>query len=244
MAKLRIKMISGQDVSLELLQQMSDLRRSVMTMKPHIDLARDFEKFSTLCRASYRVVLFYDHHQQLAGMYLFILRRGRTKAGKRYLLVLFEYAFMRAQYRGNPALPRSVLMLMWQFLRQWRGDSVWCGGIGYPAGHMAIQKFLGNLVFQGESGLSLIQSTLLDLITHEFGGANWDAQAGHVVMPTVPPPIWQEKVKSDPFYLRYMALNPRWQEGFGLPGVARVQPLLLVARSLGKVAQRMRRHFR
>jgi hypothetical protein len=95
MAKLRIKIISGQDVSPELLQQMSDLRRSVMTMKPHIDLARDFDKFSTLCRASHRVVLFYDQQQQLAGMYLFILRRGRTKAGKRYLLVLFEYAFMR-----------------------------------------------------------------------------------------------------------------------------------------------------
>jgi hypothetical protein len=138
-------------------------------------------------------------------------------------------------------------MLMWQFLRQWRGDSVWCGGIGYPAGHMAIQKLLGNVAFQGESGLSLIQSTLLDLITHEFGGANWDVQAGHVVMPTVPPPMspmWQAKAKFDPFYLRYMALNPRWQEGFGLPGVAHIQPLLLVARSLDKVVQRVARRFR
>ena len=198
MASLRLKVMPGSDLTPALLQSMSELRRGIMTMKPHINLAADFDKFAALCRTSEHTFLFYDADQQLAGMYLLVLRRGRTEAGKRYLLVFSEYAFMRKQYRANPALPRSVLLLLWLLLRQWRGESVWLSGIAYPTGHLLLEKFFGGLVLQGEANLSPMQTTLLDRITGEFAGASWDAVAGHVVMPTVPPrmsPMWQANVK-------------------------------------------------
>lgn len=244
MPSLRIKVLAGRQLPDALVRQMSDLRRSVMTMKPSVNLARDFEKFSAICRSSDSAILFFDQAEELAGMYLLFFRTGRAQNGQRYLLVLSEFAFMRPAYRANPALPRSLFHWIARVLWQWRGESIWFGGLGYPTGMLAGQKFFGEMVLRGEAGLTAMQSELLNLITAEFAGSSWEQEKGYASMPTIPPQVsvqWQLEAEQDAFYQRYLQLCPNWQQGYGLPGVTRVRPLLLMGHTVRKLVRRMLR---
>ncbi len=237
MPSLRIHTIPGPRLDAHVLQHMSDLRRSVMTMKPATDLARDFAKFVAICKSCDQAMLFFDREQQLAGMYLLFFRRGQG-----YLLVLSEFAFMRPAYRGNPALARSLLRVLAQILMRWRGESIWFGGVGYPSALLAIQRFFGEMVLQGETGLQAMQQNMLELITAEFAGTSWLPEQGCAVMPTIPPQmsaIWHSKATQEPFFQRYLQLCPHWQQGYALPGVTRVRPFLLLRRASSKLVQRL-----
>jgi hypothetical protein len=235
MAKLHLKIIPGRDLTPELLRQMSALRRSIMTIKPDVDLDADFDWFASICRASHRAVLFFDEHQALAGMYVFLLRRGRTAQGRRYLLVVFEFGFLLPQYRANAVLLRSGLRVICLMLAQWRGESLWAGGVGYPAGMLVVGKVFDDLVLRGETGLSAHQTALLEDITQEICAAKWNPDSGRVTMATVPPHMsagWLAHAATQPLYARYMRLCPDWAQGFGLPWVARVCPWAVLWRSL------------
>jgi hypothetical protein len=244
MAILRIKTMPGCDASIDTLQQMSDLRRMIMKMKPGIDLDRDFDKFCAACVASHRLYLFYTGDNQLVGMYLFALLRGRGPHGKRFLLIGPEYVMFLPEYRGTSAFGRSVLSMVWHTFLSWRGEQVWLGSIGYPAAMLAAESFFGGMVFDGEPGLTGMQQTLLDLIRREATTLNANPNEVVVELPTLPPAIVgkaQAAAEKNPLYQRYIALCPQWRTGFVLSGVVRVRPGALLIRTL---TQYFRRKFR
>ncbi len=241
MPNLHCKAIPGQKLTPETLQAMSDLRRSIMNMKPEVDLNADFAWFTSICRACYQAFLFYDEQKQLVGMYVVLLQPGRSVQGKSYLLVLIEFGLFLPHCRGNPALPRSSISLLAAILRQWRGQSLWVGSIGYPAGELAIEMIFGDLVLWGEAGLSPIQAELLDNVVRIIAGKKWDATKGWMVMATRPPamsPVWWKKAKTHPLYARYVRLCPNWEQGFCVPCVGQVRPLAIFGRVLGKMLKR------
>lgn len=238
---LRRQSLRGSQLTPVLLQAMSDLRRSVMTMKAHIDKDADFQKFAAFCASCRHVNLFYDAAGQLAGMHTFAVRRGKTAAGKRYLLIIAEYGFSLPQYRGHPALPMSLFPTAWHLLREWRGGAIWFGGIGYPAGLLVIDKLLGPLWLNSDPGLPPMARTMLDLLIDIVAGKNRDQANGIVVMPTIPPPMpprWQAYADARPLYRRYVAHCPQWRQGFGMAGVVQVKPLRAMWRAMRNAMRR------
>jgi hypothetical protein len=241
MQNLQLKNIPGHELTPETLQAMSDLRRSIMSIKPEVDLNADFAWFTSICRASHKAFLFYDEQQKLVGMYVVLLQSGRSAQGRPYLLVLIEFGLFLPHCRGNPALPRSSVFLLLAILRQWRGQSLWVGSIAYPAGKLAIEMIFGDLVLWGEAGLSSTQTVLLENIVRMIAGKKWDAAKGWMVMATRPPAMsstWWEKAKKHASYARYVRLCPNWEEGFCVPCVGQVRPLVILRRGLGNMLKR------
>jgi hypothetical protein len=238
---VRIQEHSGATLTAAQLLAMSQLRSSVMQIKPDVDPARDFEKFCVFCQRCRTVCLFYAPNGELVGMTNFLLEVLPDPAGRQHWFINPDYIFMRADYRGHPALPRCLLRVMLRYLLLWRGEPIWFGGLGYPTSLMFVDDICDALQLssdpaQPDMGRHLIERLIQDC------GSNWDARRGCASMPTVPPPMgarWLQQAEQSPFYQRYVAACPDWQNGYALVGIARLHPLSAIARMLGKGLRRV-----
>lgn len=243
--KLQIVPLSGAELTPDTLQAMSDLRRSIMQMKPGIDLARDHDKFCRFCRHACYVYLLYAPGQQLVGSMVFAADQASASDGTAYVVVQIEYVFLAPAYRGHVALPlafmRLVLRFLWRMLWHHRGRQLWLCGIGYPAS----LAFFNDLVPQSYIGsgqdlqhdMPVVAREILQNLVRECGADGWDAERGRAIMPTRPPvmpPHWHDKMQANPLYQNYLALCPDWADGFALPGTARLRWGPSLWRILGK----------
>ncbi len=242
---LKTLAVAGDELSPATLQAMIELRRSIMQMKPGIDLARDFDKFCRFCRRARRVVLLYAPGQQLVGSMVFVADEKVAGDGTPYVAVQIEYVFMAAAYRGHVALPlallRLVLRFLWHGLWHWRGRQLWLCGVGYPASLV----FFNDLLPQSYLGLApeklaqapLVAREILQDLVRQCGSDGWDAVHGRAIMPTLPPqmpPHWHEKMRLHPLYQAYVSLCPDWAAGFALPGTGRLRWGATLWRIVGK----------
>lgn len=238
---LQIKNLCGAELSDAQLQAMSQLRSRIMQLKPGLNRVRDFEKFCAYCRSCHTVSLFYAPDGELVGMTNFRLLVVHDEAGRRHWFINPDYAFMRADYRGHPALPRNLLQVFFTFFLAWRGEPIWFGGTGYPTSLMFVDDICGSIELNSDPPQPGMGRQLIVQLIHDWG-SNWDTQRGCANMPTIPPamgPRWQAMAESNPMYQRYLAACPDWQAGYGLAGIARLRPLSTALRLLGKGLRRL-----
>ena len=231
--KLKIVALSGSELTPATLQAMCDFRRSIMHMKPDVDLSRDFDKFCRFCRHAGYVYLLYAPDQQLVGSVVFAADENTASDGTRYVFAQAEYLFMAPAYRGHMALPMALMRLLlrfvWYKLLYWRNHQVWVCGIGYPASVMLFYDLVDNAYLGGgpeaASDMPLIAREIIQKLVQDSGPDDWDAVRGRAIMPTVPPimpPHWYEKMENNRFFQEYTKRCPDWREGFALPGAGRM----------------------
>jgi hypothetical protein len=211
-----------------------------MTIKPEVDPADDFDKFSSICRSYHSAFLFFDENKKLSGMYVIMIKPGATSQGHTYLLVMGEFGMFLPSCRQNPAFPLSALPFLRIVFNAWQGQSIWIAGVGYPAGMFVLNGW-GVLSTWGQPGLAERQTEMLDLVV-ELAQPKWDKDKRCVFMNTLPPTMpkkWWETVLDAPMYKSYVHQCPQWQLGYGLPGVVHVHPFSLLRQSVWRFVTRL-----
>jgi hypothetical protein len=246
--KLNIVALAGSELTAPILEAMCDFRRSVMKMKPGIDLASDFEKFCQFCRRARYVRLLYTPEQRLVGSVVVMVDEKTSSNGIPYTELQLEYVFLAKEYRGHWAFPFAIFRVLLNVLLRSIGREVWYCGIGYPASFVFFNEFVNNGYLSSDmvdgNKVPLIAREILQNLIVEQGQDGWDAARKVAIMPTMPPVMsarWQAHVDTKPLYQRYAAHCADWRDGFALPGCARLQVLLIIWRSLIKIFLRARR---
>lgn len=232
----------GKDLTPAQLLEMSNLRRSVMGMKPETDLALDYAKFCEFCQSCFMIALFRDTHGKLVGTTCYARHRGTTAAGQRYLLIIPDYGFMLPQYRAHPGFVRAMLRMGVRVLAMWRGEQVWFGSIAYPSVMLLYEEMFAHVYLSGDSNVPPMAQSMLDWVQQNVAGKRWDAQTGCANMPTIPPVMsdkWQANADTRPMYQRYIAKCPNWRNGFTLAGVSPMNPIGMLWAGLRKFVRRM-----
>jgi hypothetical protein len=97
------------------------------------------------------------------------------------------------------------------------------GGIGYPAGAITLDRFVGPVWLYGEPGIPPLAAHVLEWIVENMAGSDWDPIRQQVHLTTVPPTpteVWLARSQKHALYRRYVERCPTWQEGWALPQVA------------------------
>ncbi len=213
---VRVAIDEGTRLNTSDIQEFSEFRRRIMTMKADVDLAADHRRLATFVERCPLVVR---------------VRAGGVLAGTfavRWLdlpgdvrLLLPEYFFFDGALRGTPALPWAVLRSLVQHRAIFQKKTVYLGGIGYPTGVLAAETFFGRAHFLGDDAH---HDALLEQVIAEMG-PTYLRDAGHSRMPTIPPrpsARWFARMEARPTYRRYVERCPAWLDGFALPVVLRV----------------------
>jgi len=223
--ELRVELSDGRRLGGDALREMSDFRRSIMRMKPEVDLDADFERFAAFITRCPIVMRARDRDGALRGTFVVRWIDG-VRDGRRWRLVLPEYAFFHPSLRGSPALPWAVLRALCSRLDVLVGHDVYLGGVAYPTGVLALDGIFGPARFLSDPDLDAPTRESLERIVAEIAGARFDAATGRVNMPTRPPrpgPRWFERMAARPIFARYEARCPEWLDGYALPCVFRVE---------------------
>jgi hypothetical protein len=196
--KLTTVALAGNELTVATLQAMCDFRRSVMQMKPGIDLASDFEKFCHRCRRAQHIRLLYTPDQELVGSMAVLTNEKTSSHGTPYIELQVEYVFLAKAYRGHRAFPLAFLGTMLQILRKSIGRQVWFCGIGYPASFVFFNDLVNNNYLNSDltcsNNVPLIAREILQNLIFDQGQDGWDAEREIAIMPTMPPVMsarWQ-----------------------------------------------------
>ncbi|MEN9868140.1 MAG: hypothetical protein RL748_3730 [Pseudomonadota bacterium] len=241
--KMRVitRYFEGADLTPAQLLEMSNLRRSVMGMKPETDLAQDFAGFCEFCQSCFLIALFCDPDGKVVGTTCYAAQRGTTPAGQRYLLIVPDYSFMLPEYRGHPAYVHAILRMGLRLLRLWRGEQIWFGSVAYPSAMLLYEEMFAQVYLCGDPDLPPVAHLMLDWMLQNVAGSRWDAQAGCINMPTIPPVMsdkWLANAELRPMYQRYIVKCPDWRNGYALAGVARMNLLGMFLAGLRKLQRR------
>lgn len=221
----RVSLCDGRELSPDSLREMSDFRRSIMSMKPEVDLDTDHEHFAGFITRCPIVVRVRDRSGALRGTFAMHWVDG-GRAGRRWRLFVPDYAFFHPSLRGSPALPWAIFRTITLRPHLLIGREVFLGGVGYPTGALALEKVFGPIRLRSDLDLDGPTREVLDWLVTEFAGQKFDVATGRVWMPTRPPrpsARWFERMASRPTFARYVAQCPDWLDGYGLPLVCRVR---------------------
>lgn len=206
------------------LRELWELRIEQLPLKPTVDPEEDFAKFSKIIANASEVnrVYFGD---TLVGMFA-SWRRDGVVDGKRFRWIAFEYGATKPEWRGARALRLAYLRTVLVNLDLRPGTLHYVGGIGYPIGAMVVARFGEKTHYLGEEVPAEV-ARIFDIMLEELAPEGLDSERGGVIFPTVPRPLsegWLQRRGEDPSYRRYIALNPNWQEGRGLPVLSKLGP--------------------
>lgn len=240
MPQLRTDVIAGHQLTHSMLVEMNTLRLTLMRLKPTTDPKIDFEELSNFCRKCEYVFLLRNNAHKLVGMFVARIQRSSFN-GIRFVILHGDFGFVLPEYRGHPLYIIGKLRVFLRFWLQSRGAIVLLGGIGYPAGLLAIGHFK-PMYLSCDRDLPPVIQAAFELLIKEGAGARWDWTRGRKDMPTIPPempPGWHERIQREAFYGRYIAHCPDWSLGYALASLApiRTLPALL---SLGRATLRRR----
>jgi hypothetical protein len=213
---VRVAIDEGMHLNSYEIQEFSDFRRRIMTMKTDVDLAADHRRLATFVEKCPLVVRV-RAGGVLAGTFAV---RWLDLAGDVRLL-LPEYFFFDGALRGTPALPWAVLRSLVQHRAIFQQKTVYLGGIGYPTGVLAAETFFGRAHFLGDDAH---HDALLEQVIAEMG-PTYLREAGYSRMPTIPPrpsARWFARMEARLTYRRYVERCPAWLDGYALPVVLRV----------------------
>lgn len=239
---IKTRYFKGADLTLAQLLEMSNLRRSVMDMKIETDLAEDFANFCKFCQSCFMIAQFFDPNGKTVGISCYAAQHNTGVGGRRYLLIMPDYSFMLPEYRGHPAFVRAMLRMCLCVLPMWRGEQIWFGSIAYPTGMLLFEDVFACTYLSGESNLPAMAQITLNWLQQNVAGKRWDAQAGYVNMPTIPPVMsarWQANAETRLLYQRYIAKCPNWRRGYALAGVSPMNPFGMMWALLQKFLRRI-----
>lgn len=206
------------------LRQLWELRIEQLPLKSSVDPEEDFAKFSkniANAREVNRVYL----GEQLVGMFVSWRRDGEVE-GRRFRWIAFEYGVTKPEWRGALALRMAYLRTVLLNLSLRPGTLHYVGGIGYPIGTMAVARFGDRTFYYGEEVPAEVEK-IFAMMLAELAPEGLDPERGGVTFPTIPRPLsqgWLERYSEHPCYQRYIALNPNWEEGRGLPVLSSLSP--------------------
>ncbi len=226
------------------LRELWELRVEQLPLKPGVDPEEDFEKFSRTIANAHEVSRVY-FGAVLVGMFV-SWRRDGERDGQRFRWLAFEYGVTRPEWRGARALRLAYLRTVLTNLDLKPGTRHYIGGIGYPIGAMAVARFGDKTHYYGEDVPEVV-AAVFEVMLEELAPEGIDEHGG-ITFPTIPRPLsdaWLSRHGEHPCYLRYIALNPTWAEGRGLPVLSELsfgQTTRAFARRLlpGRLARLMR----
>lgn len=240
---MRVHIDDGRALSAEAIREMSDFRRSIMHMKPEVDLARDHENFARFVSRSPVAMRARDRDGVLRGTFVSRWLDG-ARDGRRWRLLLPEYGFFHESLRGSGAMPYAMLRAILSTPSLFVGRDVYLGGVGYPTGVLSVDGVFGPARFFADPGLDPFSRELLEIVRDEIAGDRFDPATGRVTMPTRPPrpsPRWFARMASRETFARYESLCPEWLDGVALPVLFRLEPRRVtetVRRALGRSLRR------
>jgi len=220
---LRHRVARGAALAPAFVDELLALRLRNVSLKKDTDTEADRRKFHAWIQRASWVSWAEDDAGAPRGMLSWRLfqwtHRGEPRVG-----CVGEYLFLDAPFRGTAVTAGFAVRLLSRILWDARGGEVWIGGAGgYPQSCVAFARQLGEVAFLGEPGTPDEARAFLDRLTHE---ADVEASpAGIVTMRTRPEgvsPGWLRRNESEDAYRRYVALNPRWQDGLGLVAATRL----------------------
>jgi hypothetical protein len=242
MWRATVTVTHGRTLSPDALRELSDFRRSIMTMKPDVDLDADFGRFRGFVTRCPIVMCVRDEGGALRGSFVVRWIEGE-RGGRPWRLVLPEYGFFHPSLRGSPAFPWAALRAMAAHPNVLRGRDVFIGGVGYPTGVLALEGLFAPVQFLSDPHLDDDARHHLERVVTEIAGPRFDAATGRVCMPTLPPrpsARWFRRMAARPTLARYQAQCPDWLDGYALPCVVRVDPRGVVG-ALGRALARSAR---
>lgn len=202
------------------IRELYAFRLSIMRLKPHVSPEKDFAKFSAWVRQGRRVVRMRDSRGRLGGLLVPLVYDGSWQS-QRARVVVPEYAYLVPELRGRAwctlVWARSLFPLLYA-----RGVRVFLGGLAYPTGTLALDRFMGPVWLHGEPQAPAESAQVLEWIVSHVAGDSWEPASRTVDMntlPSQPTERWLARSQGRELYRRYIARCPRWQEGYTLPCV-------------------------
>jgi hypothetical protein len=216
----KVSITGGAELDEPAIRELWSFRLSIMRLKPHVPPEEDFAKFASLCRQARRVLRLRDSQGRL-GNSLVPLVYDASFQSERFRLVIPEYIYAVPELRGRAvatwAWARSMVPLLYA-----PGVRVFLGGIGYPTGVLALDRFMGPLWLYGEPQAPAQARQVLEWIVSNVAGESWDPVSQQVDMNTIPSQpteAWRARSQRRELYRRYVERCPWWQEGRTVPCV-------------------------
>jgi hypothetical protein len=132
--------------------------------------------------------------------------------------ILCEYMFFDREIRATAFVARCAFRVLSRVLRDARSAEVWIGGGGaYIQTCVSLAKHAGGVHYLGEPGVPDKARSFLERISREAEVSV--SPEGLVTMRTQPHEVtaeWTRRNSALGAHQRYLALNPRWQEGLGV----------------------------
>lgn len=240
MLPLRFSLPRGASLDEAALRELWAFRASIMNLKPEVDLAADFAGFAAFLRRSERVVVLRDGRRVVGMTAVQMLRLEHE--GERVVLATPEYVIFAPAARGSAVTALAYASTLALVVRPGDGAARWyLGGVGYPASVLMGERIARRMWLDGEPGIPPLERRMLDHLSATIAGPRRDPVMRWVDMPTRPPPL-NPRVRAQPGYTRYVALNPRWQAGTALTAVFSMGgPQDILVAALRTMARRVRR---
>ncbi|MFO0625998.1 MAG: hypothetical protein U0325_10315 [Polyangiales bacterium] len=236
---MRISIDDGRLLPRAEVDEMQTFRRSIMRMKPEVDLDLDHARFSSFVTRCPLVMRARCREGVLRGTFVARWVEGESE-GRKWRLVLPEYGFFHPTLRGTGAVPFAIARTIVAAPGIFVGRELLLGGVFYPTGLLALEGVFGAPQFADDPTLDPVERDCVARVIDEIAGPRFDPATGRVTMPTRPPPPsarWFTRMERRATFRAYTGRCPNWLDGHALPGLLRLR-----ARSAGvATARAMRR---
>lgn len=215
------KLCAGSELSQDELDQIWACRVNILPLKPEVDLEEDRRIVSDFFAKSQVTMRIYGDVHELQGVGA--IKIHELHDGQRpYRWLETEYFALSEPLRGSLTFSLTVLKLCLQPVH-WPLRPTYIGGPGYPTSLFFLSRTFPPLYMEGDDDIPPQMQHLIDYIIAQCP-KDWDPVHRRVMMRTKPkaPSIgWLKGATAHGFYQRFMARCPDWQEGYGVPCVAR-----------------------
>lgn len=241
---LSLETYDGADLAEAAIDALWRLRLEFMRLKPDVEEAVDRAEFGAIVRECRSVGVF----RTADGIQGFAAFRHRPAIveGSRVVFVLPTYGFVRPRHRGHPlfvVLSAAALARVALAFPRHRMIAVeaW-----YPLSYLLAALNNPDMWSLSTPGISAWQRAVLRRAIETFWASRFDAHTGVVRLNTLPPPAelahggpWRDETQR--VFATYVAENPRWAEGFGLPAAVELGPAVAALRFARALARRATR---
>lgn len=213
-------------------------RLRYVDLKPAVDPRDDFAAFTAFLRQASDVWVWLDGRELLGTS---IHHTGQLEFdGQRRYFVQSDYGFIARRGRALAMLSQA-----WVYTRMILAhprSPTYVAGFVYPHSHLVYASTLSNCWLLGEPGMPAGEQAFAEHLAQLLGGKGWDPARRRYSFPTLPRE--RRVATSAPgraeALARYEALNPAWQDGYGLFMLARVGPRSILE-ACGSMVSRARR---
>ena len=149
----------------------------------------------------------------------------RIVEGEHCVLFHVDQLWVRAAYRGDSAMPLSILRYAaGAFRRLWR--SRWyIGGVAMPLSYVFLSRWIDKVWTLNQRDIPARERALLEGLVEECLGDRWDRERLRFRTHLLPPPVPTyvlEQPNARTLLAEYESWNPEWRAGWALPMIGEV----------------------